>query len=163
MSGGLAGGSTVGGECGTVFSCFLQSGSEGRQCFRADVVLNPFGILFGYSLRDAEGTKKLDDCLVALFALRRQLPSLVSEKNGAVWLRLDVAGLLEPSNGPVDSYVRHSQAPGEVHDARLTRFGEEVSDGFHIVFGDLVGMFAPDFGQVSGLTLSSAGPVTLFG
>ena len=81
-------------------------------------------------------------------ARRRHFASLLGEEDGAIGLRGDVTRILQAANRPVDGDVRHAQPPGEVHHPSLTRFRDEVGDGFHVVFGRFVGVFAAGLGEV---------------
>lgn len=91
-----------------------QSGLKRRQRFRADMVLDAFSVHFRHPFGDANGTQELNDGFMPAFARRRQFPSGVREKNGAVGLRGDVAGFLQPGDGSVHGNVRHAETPGTV-------------------------------------------------
>jgi hypothetical protein len=46
----------------------------------------------------------------------------------------------------------HAQAFGEVNDTGLAHFCDQVGDGFDVIFGNLVRVFAASLGKVLGLT-----------
>jgi hypothetical protein len=69
-----------------------------------------------------------------------------------VWLSGNQACVLEPGYGAVDSDMSHAEAFGEINDTGFADFCDQIGDGFNVIFGNLVGMFAASLGKVLGLT-----------
>ena len=129
----------------------MFKGSEG---VGADVVLDAFGVHLGDAFGDAERAEKGDDGFVASFARGGEVAALIGEEDGAIGLGGDKAAFLQAGNGAIDGHVGHTEALGEVHDAGFAGFGNEIGDGFDIIFGDLVGMLAAGLGEVFGLAFT---------
>jgi hypothetical protein len=124
---------------------------EGRKCFGADVMFDSFGIHFCDAFRDAETTEEGDDSFVAALASGRERSPFVGEKNRAIRLRGNEPRVLEPGYSAIDGDMGHAEALGEVNDAGFANFCDEVGDGFDVILGNLVGVFAASLGKVLGL------------
>jgi hypothetical protein len=124
---------------------------EGGERFRAHVMFDAFGIHFCDAFGDAEATEEGDDSLVAALASARQSSPFVGEKNRAIRLRGNEPRVLKPRNSPIDGDMGHAEALGEVNDAGFANFCDQVGDGFDVILGNLVGVFAASLRKVFGL------------
>lgn len=118
-------------------------------------MFDAFGVHFRHAFRNAKAAEESDDSLVASFASGRKRSPLFSKKNCPVRLRSDEAGLLQPSDGPIDGDVSHTETFGEIDDARFAQFGDQVGDGLDIILGNLVGMFAASLRKVLSLAFGA--------
>jgi hypothetical protein len=128
---------------------------ERGKSFRADMMLDSFGVHFGDAFRDTEAAEESDDSFVPAFARGGNCAAFAGQKNGAIRLRSDKAGVLQTGDGAIDSDVSDAESFGEVNDTRLTDFRNEIGDGLDVVLGDFVGVFAPSLGEVLGLSLAA--------
>lgn len=128
---------------------------ECRKGFRADVMFNPFGVHFGDALGDTEASEEGDDSFVTVFAGGGKGASFFGQKNRAIGLRRDQAGVLQTGDGAIDRDVSYAEAIGEVNDARLANFNQEIGNGLDVILGDLIGVFAPGLREVFGLSFSA--------
>jgi hypothetical protein len=71
-------------------------------------------------------------------------------------LRGDKTSLLQPDDRVVYGDMGDSQPLGKVHDARFARFCNQIGDGLHVVFRDLIRVFAAGLGQVFRLAFGAA-------
>jgi len=126
---------------------------EGGECFRADVMFDAFGVHFGDAFRDAKTAEEGNNDFVATFASGGKSSPFFGEKNRAVRLGGNKACVLEPSYGAIDGNVSHTESFGEVNDAGLAEFGNQIGDGFNVILGNLVRMFAASLGKVFSLAL----------
>jgi hypothetical protein len=119
-------------------------------------MFNAFGIHLGDAFGNAEAAQKGDNGFVPVFAGGGEGSAFFSQKNGAIGLGSDEAGVLKTGDGAIDSDVGDSKAFGEIDDARLADFGNEIGDGLDVVFGDFVCVFAPGLGEVFGLSFAAS-------
>src|SRR5882724_7953079 len=84
-------------RCRMAFKC--------RKRFRADVMLNAFGIHFRDAFGHAEAAQEGDDGFVPAFARGGESTAFFSQKNGTIWLGGNEAGVLQASDGAVDRDV----------------------------------------------------------
>lgn len=108
--------------------------------FRANVVLNSFGVRSRRLFSDSEGKQKLIDDLMAAETGVRQLSSAVREFEWFVLFDFHQAVALESPHGADDGDVTNAEVFGEVCDATHIVFIDDMSDGFNVVFGKLCGM-----------------------
>ena len=97
---------------------------EGRKRFRADVMLDAFGIHFGDAFGDAEATEEGEDSFVAVLASGRESSPFFGEKNGTIRLRGNEPRDLEPGYSAIDGDMSHPQPFGEVNDPGFANFGD---------------------------------------
>lgn len=121
---------------------------ESSERFRADMVLNAFGIHFRYTFGDAYGTQKGHNRLVSHLRGVGQFASFIREKNGSVWLGCDESAFLQSHNRAINGHMGNSKPFGEVHYARLAHFRNQIRDSFHVIFRSLVGVLAPGLRQI---------------
>ena len=88
-----------------------------------------------------KGSEKVENHLVPAPGFVRKLAASVGEENRTIRLGGDKAVALEALNGPADSHMSDTEAPGQVNRARLTHFGDEVGDHFHVILRCLLAMF----------------------
>ena len=86
--------------------------------------------------------------------------TLILKSTGSLLMQVEFSATLGPKLQPDDCViyrdVGHAQPLGEVHDARFARFGNQIGDGFHVVFCYLIGVFTAGLGQVFRLALGIA-------
>ena len=125
---------------------------EGSERLRAHVMFDAFGVHFGDAFRDAKAAEESDDNFMATFASGGKGSSFFGEKNRAIWLSGDKACVLEPGYGAIDGDVSHAEAFGEINDTGFAHFCHKIGDGFDVILGNLVRMFAACLREVLGLT-----------
>jgi hypothetical protein len=109
---------------------------EGGKRFRADVMLDAFGIHFRDAFGDAKATEESDNSFVAALASGRERSAFVGEKNRAIWLSGNKACVLEPGYSAIDGDMSYAQAFGEVNDTGFADFCDQVGDGFNALSGE---------------------------
>ena len=135
-------------DVGKLTAPVAQRRLERRQRRRADVVFNPLRVHLRDVIRDAQRTQKRRHRLVPPLAFGRQRPSFVCKKNCPIRLRGDKSHLAQPRDGADHRDMRDPQPSGQVHHARFAGVGDEVGDGFDIIFGNFIGMLAAGLGKV---------------
>jgi hypothetical protein len=112
------------------------------------------GIHFRDALGNAEAAKKINNGLVPAFAGDSERASFFSEKNGTVRLRSNQARSLQTRDGAIDSHVGDSQAFRQVHNARFAKLRNQIRDGFDVILGNLIGVFAAGLREVLSLAFA---------
>lgn len=128
---------------------------EGGKGFGADVMFNPLGVHFGDPFGDAEASEEGHDGFVPAFARGGEGAAFFRQKNRAIGLRRNEAGVLQASDSAIDSDVSDAEAFGEINNARFANFNQEIGNGFDVILGDFVGVFAPGLREVFGLPFSA--------
>lgn len=108
--------------------------------FRADVVLNSFGVRSRRLFSDSEGKQKLIDDLMSAETGVRQFSSALREFDWFVLFDLHQAVPLESPHGADDRDVTDAEMFGEVCDAAHIVFIDDFGDCFNVIFGKLRGM-----------------------
>lgn len=121
---------------------------ECSQGIRADVMLDALGIHFRDAIGNPKASKEIDNRFVPAFARDGKRAPFFSEKNRAIRLGSNQAGILQTCDGSIDRNVGDAEAFGEIHDPRFAKFCHEVRNGFDVIFGNLVGMLTAGLGQV---------------
>lgn len=129
---------------------------KGRQCGRADVVLDALRVDFGGFFRDAKGTEKGDYDTVAVLAFGGECAAGFRQENRPVGLDAHVTLALKAGEGAVDRDVGHAEPAGQVHHTGFALGGGEIGDGLDVVLRRLGGVLAARLLQAFGLQSGGA-------
>lgn len=98
------------------------------------MVLDPFRVRLRHILRHSKGEQELEDQFVPFSGGRRYLFAFLRQEDRAVGLGGDVAFALESLDRFGNRDMAHPQPLRQVHRPRLTGFGDQGFDQFHVVF-----------------------------
>jgi hypothetical protein len=108
-------------------------------------MLDSFRVVTSNFFFDTQSSQEVQNYFVATLHLLCETRSFVSQKYRPILLTQEQSLFLQPSNGPIDCDVTHSDPTRNIDQASLSSLFNQIRDNLDVVLGDFVRSRLPGF------------------